>query len=92
MAHLLELPKKIKLSAEDYLIVQQIYRGWSLLGVVFDLNVIAMRRWHANNFLGIHITCQSADQQLDVVTCQLDRTAQAMGVFTYNSCDIEFSG
>jgi hypothetical protein len=34
MAHLLELPKKIKLSAEDYLIVQQIYRGWALLGIV----------------------------------------------------------
>lgn len=34
MAHLLELPNKIGLSREDYLIVQQIYRGWALLGVV----------------------------------------------------------
>lgn len=34
MAHLLELPNKINLSREDYLTVQQNYRGWALLGVV----------------------------------------------------------
>ena len=34
MAHLLELPNKIDLSREDYLTVQQIYRGWNLLGFV----------------------------------------------------------
>jgi hypothetical protein len=34
MAHLLELPNKINLAREDYLTVQQIYRGWALLGVV----------------------------------------------------------
>jgi hypothetical protein len=34
MAHLMELPNKIKLSSEDYYIVQQIYRGWALLGIV----------------------------------------------------------
>jgi hypothetical protein len=34
MAHLLELPHKIHLSREEYLTVQQIYRGWSLLGIV----------------------------------------------------------
>jgi hypothetical protein len=33
-AHLLELPNKISLSADDYLTVQQIYRGWAMLGVV----------------------------------------------------------
>ena len=33
-AHLLELPNKICLSREDYLTVQQIYRGWALLGFV----------------------------------------------------------
>ena len=33
-AHLLELPNKIGLSREDYLTVQQLYRGWALLGVV----------------------------------------------------------
>ena len=34
MAHLLELPNKMHLSREDYLTVQQIYRGWALLGFV----------------------------------------------------------
>jgi hypothetical protein len=32
-AHLLELPNKMPLSRADYLTVQQIYRGWALLGV-----------------------------------------------------------
>jgi hypothetical protein len=34
MAHLLELPNKMTLSREEYLTVQQIYRGWALLGIV----------------------------------------------------------
>ncbi len=34
LAHLLELPNKIGLSRDEYLLVQQIYRGWNLLGVV----------------------------------------------------------
>lgn len=34
LAHLLELPNKINLSREEYLTVQQIYRGWALLGIV----------------------------------------------------------
>ena len=33
-AHLAELPHKIALSADDYLTVQQIYRGWEFAGVV----------------------------------------------------------
>ena len=33
LAHLLALPNKIHLSREDYLTVQQIYRGWALLGI-----------------------------------------------------------
>jgi hypothetical protein len=32
-AHLFELPNKIGLSREDYLRVQQIYRGWALLSI-----------------------------------------------------------
>ena len=32
-AHLLELPNKIRLSREEYLTVQQVYRGWALTGV-----------------------------------------------------------
>ncbi|HXH09314.1 MAG TPA: DUF1772 domain-containing protein [Alphaproteobacteria bacterium] len=34
LAHLFELPNKMPLSREDYLTVQQIYRGWALLGIV----------------------------------------------------------
>lgn len=33
-AHLLELRSKMKLSRDEYLTVQKIYRGWALLGVV----------------------------------------------------------
>jgi hypothetical protein len=33
LAHLFALPNKIGLSAADYLTVQQIYRGWDLLGI-----------------------------------------------------------
>jgi len=33
LAHALSLPNKIHLSADDYLTVQQIYRGWALLGI-----------------------------------------------------------
>ena len=34
LAHLLELPHKITLTRDEYLTVQQIYRGWNLLGIV----------------------------------------------------------
>src|SRR5262245_10601783 len=34
LAHLLELPNKIGLPHDAYLTVQQIYRGWALLGFV----------------------------------------------------------
>jgi hypothetical protein len=34
LAHVLELPNKITLSRAEYLTVQQIYRGWALLGIV----------------------------------------------------------
>lgn len=33
LAHLFELPGKMALSRDDYLTVQQIYRGWALLGI-----------------------------------------------------------
>ena len=35
LAHLFALPNKIGLPRESYLTVQQIYRGWALLGVAF---------------------------------------------------------
>jgi hypothetical protein len=33
-AHLFELPNKIGLSEQDYFVVQSIYRGWALFGIV----------------------------------------------------------
>jgi hypothetical protein len=33
-AHLFELPSKISLSQEQYFIVQSVYRGWALFGIV----------------------------------------------------------
>jgi len=34
LAHLFELPNKIGLSRQEYQVVQQIYSGWALLGIV----------------------------------------------------------
>jgi hypothetical protein len=34
LAHLLEMLNKVHLSRDEYLTVQQIYRGWALLGTV----------------------------------------------------------
>jgi len=34
-AHVLELPAKMALDRDTYLAVQQIYRGWDLLGILF---------------------------------------------------------
>jgi hypothetical protein len=33
-AHVLELPNKLKLARDEYLIVQKIYRDWHFLGIV----------------------------------------------------------
>jgi hypothetical protein len=40
-AHLLELPHKIGLSRDDYFVVQAIYRGWALLGIVWIGAILA---------------------------------------------------
>jgi hypothetical protein len=42
LAHALELPNKIGLSDENYFVVQQIYRGWSLLGVLLAVELAGM--------------------------------------------------
>jgi hypothetical protein len=34
LAHLFEMVNKMQLSRDQYLIVQQIYRGWALLGII----------------------------------------------------------
>lgn len=41
MAHLLEMPHKMELSIDDYKVVQTIYRGWSLLGIIQSGAVIS---------------------------------------------------
>lgn len=47
LAHLYELPNKIGLSADDYLTVQQNYRGWHFLGVavIASLVLSAVLAW-----------------------------------------------
>jgi hypothetical protein len=41
LAHLFALPNKIHLPREEYLTVQQIYRGWALLGIVLIVALIS---------------------------------------------------
>lgn len=56
-AHLFELPNKIDLPQEEYFIVQNIYRGWALFGVVLigaliaDLTLALMLRGRRGPFL-----------------------------------------
>lgn len=40
-AHLLELAHKMKLDRDAYMIVQQIYQGWDLMGIVLIAALIA---------------------------------------------------
>jgi hypothetical protein len=42
LAHLLELANKIRLPRDAYFIVQQIYAGWSLLGVVLLAQLVSI--------------------------------------------------
>ena len=70
LAHLLELPNKINLAREDYLTVQQIYRGWALLGVVIAgallstlvLTVIVRKERRAFVFALIAFLCIAGTQ------------------------------
>lgn len=60
-AHLAELPNKVDLSSEQYLTVQQIYRGWALFGIVvvgaiastLILTLMSRRRAPRTFFLGL---------------------------------------
>ena len=42
LAHLLEMPNKLALPRNAYFVVQQIYAGWSLLGVVLFLQLVSI--------------------------------------------------
>jgi hypothetical protein len=50
-AHLLELPNKIDLNGADYLVAQQIYRGWAWAGIIVvgALVSIALTAWQVRN-------------------------------------------
>ena len=50
-AHLFELPNKFRLSEQHYFVVQSIYRGWALFGVVIFAAIaanlaVAATLWH----------------------------------------------
>lgn len=67
LAHLLALPNKIHLSREDYLVVQQIYRGWALLGIAdigallstFVLAVMSRRESRSFIWVVIALICMA---------------------------------
>jgi hypothetical protein len=40
-AHLLEAYNKMRLPKDEYLVVQQIYRGWALLGIIVFIALIS---------------------------------------------------
>lgn len=41
LAHVWSLPNKITMPAQDYLMVQQVYRGWALLSIVIVCAIIS---------------------------------------------------
>jgi hypothetical protein len=46
LAHLLELPNKMGMSRDEYLVAQQIYRGWWMLGI-FVFGALLSTLWLA---------------------------------------------
>jgi len=69
-AHLLELPNKINLSRENYLTVQQNYRGWALTGFfvagallsTLVLTIIVRRQRKPFIFASIALLCIAGTQ------------------------------
>jgi len=72
-AHLLELANKINLDREHYLTVQQIYRGWALLGAVLIASALA------NGVLAVATRRQTAPMILAAITGLL--MCVTLGVF-----------
>jgi hypothetical protein len=62
-AHLFELPNKIGLAQEQYFIVQNIYRGWALFGIVLigallaNLVLVVMLRGRRAPFILALLAC-----------------------------------
>lgn len=42
LAHLFEMPRKLRLSRDDYFLVQQVYKGWDLFGIAILLQLAAL--------------------------------------------------
>ncbi len=70
LAHVFELFTKLRLSPQEYLIVQQIYRGWAFLGipvigsVLLNL-VLAILLWRSGRTFGLGLAaflCMAASQ------------------------------
>jgi hypothetical protein len=59
--HLFELPNKIGLSQERYVVVQSIYRGWALFGVVIFAAIganllLAVKQWRGGRSYRLTLT------------------------------------
>jgi hypothetical protein len=56
-AHLLELPNKRALPAQEYLVVQQLYRGWAWVGIIVvgefvSTATLTAALWHSGHGYG----------------------------------------
>jgi hypothetical protein len=92
-AHLLELPNKIRLPREAYLTVQQIYRGWALLGIVVTAALVStlilaiMVRHERRMFIGaiVALSCLVGTQIIFwVFTYPVNRTTKNWTVVPEN--------
>ena len=45
LAHVLEMPRKLRFSADQYLFVQQLYRGWAFVGIAMLLALVTSVWW-----------------------------------------------
>ena len=68
LAHAFELPNKIDLPRDQYFVVQQVYRGWSLFGFVLPVQVVALRGGGTGCFLDLHLSSECRDRELDGAT------------------------
>jgi hypothetical protein len=73
LAHLFALPNKISLAANDYLIVQQIYRGWALLGIVIVAALLCV--------LGLAVSLRHASSAFQLTVAAAVCIAASLVVF-----------
>ena len=72
-AHFFELPNKIGLDADRYFVVQGIYRGWALFGIVLISAVVA------NLVAAVGLRGQRGPFRLALAACLL--MAATLGIF-----------